>query len=181
MILMSTIRKQDLYVLDMSKASSSSSTDTCFLSKATEKDSISWHRRMSHIHIRKMNQLIHNNLVEGVNVKHFKLPDVCVSCKKGKQIKKSHKSKKFHAVKIPLELLHMDLFGPINKRSIVGDDYCLVVTDDYSRFSWVVFLKAKSETSESIKLLITKLETLYNLKVHRIRREGHREGHQARV
>ena len=171
-ILISAPRRNDLYVLDMSRATTSTSTAHCFLSKATVRETVSWHRRMGHIHIRKMNHLVHNDLVSGVNVKNFRLDDVCVSCKKGKQKKKSHKSKKYHAVRIPLQLLHVDLFGPVNRRSINGDAYCLVVTDDYSRFSWVMFMKLKSETSDCLKLLITRLETMFNLKIRRIRSDN---------
>ncbi len=63
----------------------------------------------------------------------------------------------------------MDLFGPVKRQSICGDSYCLVVTDDYSRFSWVMCMQHKSETFENLKLLFSQLETLYNLKIKRIR------------
>jgi transposase InsO family protein len=171
-ILLSSPRKQDLYIMDMKEAKTTSQSATCFVSKASEKETIAWHRRMGHIHIRKMNQLVHNELVIGVNLKIFKLNDVCVSCKKGKQTKKAHKSKKYHAVNIPLELLHMDLFGPVNRKSIAGNWYCLVVTDDFSRFSWVMFMAEKSDTFSLIKLLITQVESLYKLKVRRIRSDN---------
>jgi hypothetical protein len=46
----------------------------------------------------------------------------------------------------PLELLHMDLFGPIAYVSIRGSKYGLVIVDDFSRFTWVFFLQDKSET-----------------------------------
>ena len=126
-ILLSAPRKQDLYVLNMATASTTSSTASCFMTKATEKDSILWHKRMGHLSIHKMNHLVHNNLVEGVTLKNFKLSDVCVSCKKGKQVKQSHKPKKYHSITVPLELLHMDLFDPVNRKSIAGDHYCLVI------------------------------------------------------
>ncbi|KAC9222872.1 hypothetical protein E3N88_46171 [Mikania micrantha] len=119
-ILMTADRCKDLYVLDMAKAETVNKVETCLVSKATEQDTRSWHRRMGHIHIRKMNHLVHNHLVDGVPVKHFKLPDVCVSCKKGKQKRRSHKSKTVFSIDKPLELLHMDLFGPINVKSIGG-------------------------------------------------------------
>ena len=112
-ILMSAPRVNNLYVLDMSQTTTAQQV-TCFLSKAIEKESIMWHRRMGHIHLRKMNHLVKKNLVDGVSVKHFHLNDVCVSCKKGKQKKKSHKPKKTNSVNVPLERLHMDLFGPVN-------------------------------------------------------------------
>ena len=135
-VMISAPRVNNLYVLDMSQAVTAKGEVTCFLSKATEKESIMWHRRMGHIHLRKMNHLVQNQLVEGVSVKNFHLNDACVSCKKGKQKKKSHKPKKVNSVSMPLERLHMDLFGPVNRKSKNGDLYCLVVTDDYSRFSW---------------------------------------------
>jgi hypothetical protein len=49
------------------------------------------------------------------------------------------------------ELLHMDLFGPIAYISIGGSKYCLVIVDDYSRFTWVFFLREKSQTQETLK------------------------------
>jgi len=171
-ILMSAGRQNDLYILDMAQAESSSSSASCFMSKASERDSILWHKRMGHLHLRKMNHLVHNQLVEGVHVKNFHLNDSCVSCKKGKQTKRSHKPKKFHTIDTPLELLHMDLFGPISVKSIARDSYCLVVTDDFSRFSWVFFLKEKSETFGCIKVLITTIESLYKYKVRKIRSDN---------
>ncbi|KAD4586622.1 hypothetical protein E3N88_24223 [Mikania micrantha] len=171
-ILMTADRSKDLYVLDMAKAETVNKVETCLVSKATEQDTRSWHRRMGHIHIRKMNHLVHNHLVDGVPVKHFRLPDVCVSCKKGKQKRRSHKSKNVFSIDKPLELLHMDLFGPINVKSIGGESYCFVVTDDFSRFSWVMFLKYKSETYENFVLLVNRLETLYKLRVRRVRSDN---------
>ncbi|GJS31566.1 putative ribonuclease H-like domain-containing protein [Tanacetum coccineum] len=47
--------------------------------------------------------------------------------------------------------------------------YCLVVTDDFSRFSWVFFLATKDETSEILKTFITGIENLIDLRVKVIR------------
>ncbi|KAI3797947.1 hypothetical protein L1987_33212 [Smallanthus sonchifolius] len=85
-------------------------------------------------------------------------------CKKGKQQRKSHKPKLQNSIDTPLELLHMDLFGPISIRSIGGKSYCLVVTDEFSRFSWVHFLGTKDETAEILQYLILSLESLCKLK-----------------
>ncbi|KAJ0954536.1 putative RNA-directed DNA polymerase [Helianthus annuus] len=171
-VLLSAPRVNDLYILDMSQAITTSAQVTCFVSKATEKESISWHRRMGHIHLRKMNHLVKNNLVNGVPVRSFHLQDICVSCQKGKQTKKSHPLKKINTVSMPLERLHMDLFGPMKHKTTFGDAYCLVVTDDYSRFSWVSFMAHKSETPGILKDLLTMLENLYTLKVKRIRSDN---------
>ncbi|GKE20995.1 retrovirus-related pol polyprotein from transposon TNT 1-94, partial [Tanacetum coccineum] len=66
-------------------------------------------------------------------------------------------------------MLHMDLFGPTFVRSINHKIYCLVVTDDYSRFSWVFFLATKDETSGILKTFITGIENQINHKVKIIR------------
>ncbi|GJY41219.1 putative ribonuclease H-like domain-containing protein [Tanacetum coccineum] len=66
-------------------------------------------------------------------------------------------------------MLHMDLFGPTSVRSINHKTYCLVVTDDYSRFSWVFFLATKDETSGILKTFITGIENQINHKVKIIR------------
>ncbi|GKB00583.1 putative ribonuclease H-like domain-containing protein [Tanacetum coccineum] len=63
----------------------------------------------------------------------------------------------------------MDLFGPTFVRIINHKIYCLVVTDDYSRFSWVFFLATKDETSGILKAFITRIENQLNHKVKIIR------------
>ncbi|HEY5234640.1 MAG TPA: DDE-type integrase/transposase/recombinase, partial [Rhabdochlamydiaceae bacterium] len=142
------------------------------MTKASEKDSILWHRRMGHIHFRKMNFLVKNNLVNGVPNMTFSINDYCIPCKRGKQHKKSHSPKIVNSINTPLELLHMDLFGPINVRSIGGKSYSLVVTDDYSRFSWVYFLGTKDETPDILKYLFLRLENLCRLKIKMIRSDN---------
>nr|KAJ0202404.1 hypothetical protein LSAT_V11C600314680 [Lactuca sativa] len=63
----------------------------------------------------------------------------------------------------------MDLFGPIPVRSLGGNKYTLVVVDEFTRFTWVVFLKKKSHAAQEIISLIRKNETLTGLKVKQLR------------
>ncbi|CAL9011462.1 unnamed protein product, partial [Prunus brigantina] len=58
----------------------------------------------------------------------------------------------------PLELIHMDLIGPIQTISLGGKKYILVVVDDYSRFTWVAFLKDKGETFIHFKSIVNKIQ-----------------------
>ncbi|KAI3815679.1 hypothetical protein L1987_15358 [Smallanthus sonchifolius] len=132
----------------MSVAKTTSSVPTCLLTKATELDSILWHRKLGHISYRKMNHLVRNGLVTGVPKLRFTVADDCMPCKKGKQQRKSHKPKLQNSIDTPLELLHMDLFGPISIRSIGG---------------------TKDETADILQYLILSLESLCKLKVRRIR------------
>jgi hypothetical protein len=54
----------------------------------------------------------------------------------------------------------MDLFGPITYISIGGSKYCLVIVDDYSRFTWVFFLQEKSQTQETLKRFLRLARTM---------------------
>nr|GEZ73342.1 hypothetical protein [Tanacetum cinerariifolium] len=69
-------------------------------------------------------------------------------CEMGKSTKKTPKSKNTNQEK--LYLLHMDLCGPMRVESINGKKYILVTVDDYSRFTWVKFLRSKNETPDFI-------------------------------
>ncbi|GJV23505.1 ribonuclease H-like domain-containing protein [Tanacetum coccineum] len=73
---------------------------------------------------------------------------------KGKQHRASCKKIEERTVREPLELLHMDLFGPVLVESVNRKKYCLVVTDDCSKFSWVFFLAYKDETYDMLHDLI---------------------------
>ncbi|GJZ68479.1 putative ribonuclease H-like domain-containing protein [Tanacetum coccineum] len=87
----------------------------------------------------------------------------------GKQHKASSKSKIQNSITQPLLMLHMNLFGPTFMSSLMNKKYCLVVTDDYSRFTWVFFLATKDETSGILKSFITEIENLVDKKVKIIR------------
>ncbi|GJV70538.1 putative ribonuclease H-like domain-containing protein [Tanacetum coccineum] len=90
----------------------------------------------------------------------------------GKQHKASYKTKLVNSISKPLHMLHMDLFGPTNVKSLMKKSYCLVVTDDFSRFSWVFFLTTKDETSGILKTFITEIENQLDHKVKVIRSDN---------
>nr|GFA59492.1 hypothetical protein [Tanacetum cinerariifolium] len=112
-----------------------------------------------------MNKLVRHNLVRGLPTKSFDNDHTCTACLKGKQHKASCKSKLVNYVTKPLHMLHMDLFGPTSVSSISHKWYCLVVTDDFSRFTWTFYLRSKDETSDILKKFITEIENLKELKV----------------
>nr|GEU77864.1 ribonuclease H-like domain-containing protein [Tanacetum cinerariifolium] len=119
---------------------------TCLFVKATLDESNLWHRKLGHINFKTMNKLVKGNLVRGLPSKVFKNDNTCVACKKGKQHRASCKTKPVSSVNQPLQRLHMNLFGPTFVKSMNKKSYCLVVTDDYSRITWVFFLATKDET-----------------------------------
>ncbi|GJY64419.1 putative ribonuclease H-like domain-containing protein, partial [Tanacetum coccineum] len=142
---------------------------TCLFAKATSDESKLWHRRLGHLNFKTMNKLVKGNLVRGLPSKLFENDQTCVACQKGKQHRASCKSKTENSISLPLHLLHMDLFGPTFVKSLMKKMYCLVVTDDYSRFTWVFFLATKDETSGILKSFITGIENLVDHKVKVIR------------
>ncbi|GKF32297.1 gag-pol polyprotein, partial [Tanacetum coccineum] len=66
----------------------------------------------------------------------------------GKAKRKSFHTKTTPSSKRRLQLLHMDLCGPMRVESINGKKYVLVIVDDYSRYTWTRFLRSKDETPE---------------------------------
>ncbi|GJW11754.1 putative ribonuclease H-like domain-containing protein, partial [Tanacetum coccineum] len=142
---------------------------TCLYANATADESKLWHRRLGHVNFKNINKLVKGHLVRGLPSKVFVNDHTCVAYKKGKQHKASCKAKLDRIIRKPLELLHMDLFGPVSIESINKKRYCLVVTDDFSRFSWVFFLATKDETSKILCNLIIGLEKQLNHNVKIIR------------
>src|SRR3954468_21179226 len=99
-----------------------------------------WHKRAAHIHMDHLNKLTKHDLVIGLPKIKFVKDKLCDACQKGKQTKSSFKPKNVVTTTRPLQLLHMDLFGPSRTRSFGGNVYALVIVDDYSRYSWTLFL-----------------------------------------
>ncbi|GJU65111.1 putative ribonuclease H-like domain-containing protein [Tanacetum coccineum] len=161
-------KKDDVYNLNLKNIIPSGGI-TCLYANATADESKLWHRRLGHVNFKNINKLVKGHLVRGLPSKVFVNDHTCVACKKGKQHKASCKAKLERIIRKPLELLHMDLFGPVSVESINKKRYCLVVTDDFSRFSWVFFLATKDETSEILCKFIIGLENQLNHNVKIIR------------
>ncbi|GJV11632.1 putative ribonuclease H-like domain-containing protein [Tanacetum coccineum] len=167
-VLLKVPRKHNMYSVDLKNIVPKGGL-TCLFAKATSDESKLWHRRLGHINFKTMNKLVKGNLVRGLPSKLFENNKTCVACKKGKQHRASCKSKTVSLINQPLHMLHIDLFGPTFVKSLMKKMYCLVVTDDYSRFSWVFFLATKDETSGILKSFITGVENLIDQRVKVIR------------
>ncbi|GKE30006.1 ribonuclease H-like domain-containing protein, partial [Tanacetum coccineum] len=131
-VLLKVPRHDNMYNFDLKNVVPSGGL-TCLFAKATIDESNLWHRRLGHINFKTMNKLVRGNLVRGLPSKIFENDHTCVACQKGKQHKSSCKTKLMSSISQPLQMLHMDLFGPTFVKSLNKKIYCLVVTDDYSR------------------------------------------------
>ncbi|GJU80609.1 putative ribonuclease H-like domain-containing protein [Tanacetum coccineum] len=134
-VLLKVPKKDNIYSVDL-KSVVPTGDLTCLIAKATIDESNTWHRRFGHINFKTMNKLVKGNLVKGLPSKIFENDHSCVACQKGKQHKASYKTKLVNSINKPLHMLHMDLFGPTHVKSLIKKSYCLVVTDDFSIYSW---------------------------------------------
>lgn len=112
---------------------------------ALNDDSWLWHRRLAHVNFDFLNKVVSKDLVVGLPKIKISKDHLCDTCQMGKQTRVSFKSKNIISTSRPLELLHMDLFGPSREKSLGGNYYGFVLVDDYSRFTWTIFLHRKDE------------------------------------
>ncbi|KAI3758641.1 hypothetical protein L6452_06209 [Arctium lappa] len=147
-------RKSNLYTINLSKVQDDN--QFCLLSKASMQQSWLWHRRLSHLNFRYINKLVSGKLVKGLPELKYEREHLCATCEKGKMKRAPHKPKPEPSTSSPLELLHLDLCGPMRTQSLGGKKYVLVIVDDYTRYTWVKFLRSKDETPD---VLITFLKT----------------------
>src|ERR1044072_3767622 len=98
-----------------------------------------------------LNKLVKHDLVVGIpKLKNVK-DKLCDACQNGKQPKSSFKPKHIVSRERPIQLLHMDLFVPSRTKSIGGNLYALVIIDDFSRYTWTLFLENKSDAFHSFR------------------------------
>nr|GEY73008.1 ribonuclease H-like domain-containing protein [Tanacetum cinerariifolium] len=120
------------------------------LSKASKTKSWLWHCRLSHLSFGTLNKLAKDGLARGIPKLKFLKDHMCSACALGKSKKSSHQPKTQDTNQEKLYLLHMDLFGSMRVESINGKQYILVIVYNYSRFTWVKFLRSKDEAPDSI-------------------------------
>jgi len=124
---------------------------SCLVSKID--DFWLWHHRVSHINMHHLNHLVKKDLVMGIPKLKFEKNKLWEACQKGKQDKNSFQSKNVVSTSKPLERLHMDLFEPSTTMSLGGNYYDLVIVDDYSRFTWTLFLRTKNKFCKLAKVI----------------------------
>jgi transposase InsO family protein len=110
-----------------------------------------WHRRLGHLHFDHLIKLRNKAAVRDFPEISKPHDIVCKPCQMGKLTRTQFKSKKFPSSSKPLQLVHMDLCGPSRKEGTGKENYFMLVIDDYSRLTWVAFLKEKSEAFAKFK------------------------------
>nr|GEU81528.1 hypothetical protein [Tanacetum cinerariifolium] len=113
---------------------------TCLFAKASIDESNLWHKRLSHVNFKSVNKLVKGNLVRGLPSKIFVNDHSCVACQKGKQHKATCKAKLVSSISQPLQMLHIDLFGPTSVAKAVNTACCVLnrvlVTKSHNKTSY---------------------------------------------
>ncbi|GJR03122.1 retrovirus-related pol polyprotein from transposon TNT 1-94 [Tanacetum coccineum] len=160
-------RDSNLYTISISDMAASS--PVCLMSKATSTKSWLCHRRLSHLNFGTINDLTKLDLVDGLPKFKYGKDHLCSAYKRGKSKKASHQPKL-----VPSDHSKLELCGPMRVASINGKKYIRVIVDDYSRYTWVYFLRSKDETLEIIKKFITQAQLNYKAKACKIRTDNER-------
>ena len=130
-ILFTAKRQNNLYKIDLEDFLDQNVS--CLVS--IKREQWIWHKKLGHTSLRLISKLNKHNLVRGLSKLVYKSDVLCEACQKGKQIKNSFESKNVVSTSRPLELLHLDLFGPTRTVSLNGKKYGFVIVDDYTRWT----------------------------------------------
>jgi transposase InsO family protein len=157
-----------LYLVDFNE--NKVELNTCLIAKTN----LGWlsHCRLAHVGMKNLHKLLKEEHILGLTNVYFEKDRVCSACQAGKQVGVHHPHKNIKTIDRPLELLHMDLFGLIAYISIGGSRYCLVIVDDYSRFTWVFFLQEKSQTQDTLKGFLKRAQNEFGLRIKKIRSDN---------
>ncbi|CAI7791310.1 unnamed protein product [Closterium sp. NIES-53] len=115
-----------------------------------ECDWLTLHRRMGHVALPILQQLVKNEMVSSIRVKGE--PDEvlgCPTCMQAKFTRYPFSSSEAMA-KAPLDEVVMDVVGPL-KLGAAGAEYFLTIVDVYTRMTWVYVLSKKSDVAETVK------------------------------
>jgi transposase InsO family protein len=125
-----------------------------------------WHRRLAHINYKALPYIC--KAVTGLPEFKVDHEGVCNGCAQGKNIKNPF-SKRDNKVEGVLELIHSDVCGPMPSSSISGYVYYVSFIDDYSRKTWLYFLKSKDEVFSKFKEFKALIENLSERKIKILR------------
>jgi hypothetical protein len=169
-------RRNDLYLISLSESVNSvcdnntnvfSSIFTNRKQKRThDVSSKLWHCRLGHISRGRIERLVKNDILPPLE---FSDLEQCIECIKGKFVKKIKKNAKRSTG--VLEIIHTDICGPCNVKSLDGYDSFITFTNDYSRYGYIYPIKERSEDLDKFKIFKAEVENQHDLKIKIVRFE----------
>lgn len=166
------VRREQLYQISMCDAtynvdsSSNANVGTKRKHKDNETSSKLWHYRLGHISRGRIERLIKENILHPLDFSDANA-EQCIDCIKGKYSKKIKKgANRSSGV---LEIIHTDICGPFNVKSVDGFDSFITFTDDYSRYGYIYPIKERSEALDKFKIFKAEVENQHDRKIKIVR------------
>nr|GEU63574.1 retrovirus-related Pol polyprotein from transposon TNT 1-94 [Tanacetum cinerariifolium] len=135
----------------------------------TKKPKQSWGSNVYDVSSYSLIEYMLYKLFYGLSKLKYQKDYLCSACALGKSKKYSHKPKAEDSIQKKLYLLCMDLYQPMRTQSINGRKYIRVIVDDYSRFTWVKFLRSKDEVQEFVIKFLKMIQVCLNVTIYNIR------------
>lgn len=114
-----------------------------------------WHWRLCHNSIKTLRKITQKNLVRGIPKINLFKDHLCDASQLGKQTQNSFYSIEDIITTRPLEMLQIDLFGPVSTINSSGKILSIMIIYEFFRYTWVRFLAHKSESFEEFKVFST--------------------------
>lgn len=151
------------------------SAESAYVDKTRKNETADlWHARLGHVSYHKLKEMMEKHVVKGLPDLDIRTDMVCAGCQYGKAHQLPYKESQ-HQSKVPLELIHSDVFGPVKQISLGGMRYMVTFIDDFSRYVWVYFMKEKSETFMKFKEFKDMIEGELEYKIRCLRTDNGRE------
>jgi transposase InsO family protein len=170
--------RDGLYMLDATYTTGNAAASAMLVTSPSTALSLhTWHRRLGHASFSTV--LKASEHADGISIDPASLLPAsdgadsihCVSCVMGKH-KRSPFPTSTRRASAPAELVHSDVWGPVNVASSSGDSYFVVFTDDYTRYSLVYLMRAKSDVFELFRKFVPWMETQSGGRIKRLRSDN---------
>lgn len=125
-----------------------------------------WHKRYDHLHYRALLAL--KQMVSGIINVQVEHEEVCKGCALGKNVKNIFLSNESRSKEI-LDLTLSYVCGPMLVKSLAGSLYYVAFIDDFSRKTWIYFMKTKDEVFDKFREFKVEVENLKGKKIKILR------------
>jgi transposase InsO family protein len=168
--------KKDLFVLHCVESAPTNDYPVVFAAMSARpnpKDILLWHARLGHLSLSAVKRA--SSVVDGMELQTRSPSDcICEACILGKMTRRpfSKQSGETPKTRRPLELIHTDVVGPMPTQSRKGYRYFVMFTDDATRYTYIYFLRHKSEVVTAFQEYKAAVEKIHNLPILRLRMDG---------
>lgn len=157
-------KKGSLFVMSAGEA---------YVKKTSQTDNAAiWHARLGHVGYQMLQQISSQRLLDGLpNLKNVQENVICQGCQYGKSHRLPFKNSSNRRSAL-FELVHTDLMGPTKTPSYSGNHFAMVLVDDHSRYTWIYFLKEKSEALSKFVEFTEAIEKEFGQKIKCLRSDN---------